>query len=68
MAKSSTDYNPCVRGILYRETVGGGVKIAHAPTHEARVTRLRELVADGMTLVDPRDVAEVSMEVEQCSA
>lgn len=65
MAKASTDYNPCVRGIIYRERVGGPVRITHTASLEARTARLRELVADGMTLIDPRDVAEVQTEVEQ---
>jgi hypothetical protein len=63
MAKASTDYNAAVRAIHYKQ--GGRSKIDYAPTYEARTARLRELVADGMTLIDPRDVAEVQTEVEQ---
>ena len=65
MAKASTDYNPCVRGILYRASVDGPVKIAHTANLATRSLMLQMLHAEGAILQDPRDVAEVSMEVEQ---
>lgn len=65
MAKASTEYNPCVRGIIYRERVGGPVRITHTASLEARSAMLRELYAAGAFLQDPRDVAEVQTEVEQ---
>jgi len=59
MAKASTDYNPCVRGILYRNSQDGPVRIAHAASQEARSLLLLSLYTEGAILQDPRDVAEV---------
>lgn len=58
MAKASTDYNPCVRGILYRASPGGPIKIQHAPSHEARSRMVRFMYWGGAFLQDDRDKAE----------